>query len=71
MAVPAWKYAGAAWNSAEKASFLGGPRDPVTSYGSALRVNLLGFAVAEFAFVHPNDRPGKSWYWQISLQPGF
>jgi WD40 repeat protein len=62
---------GVAWTDAEKAGFLGGPRDPVTSWGAALRVNLLGFAVGEIALVHPQDRPIKGWYWQFALQPGF
>ncbi len=63
--------AGVAWTSSEKASFLGGDRKPVTSYGVALRLNLLGFAVGEVDYVHPNDRPDKSWYWKFNLQPGF
>jgi dipeptidyl aminopeptidase/acylaminoacyl peptidase len=63
--------AGVAWRQEEKASFLGGSRKAVTSFGPALRLNLLGFAVGELAFVHPNDRPNKGWYWQFSLQPGF
>ncbi len=63
--------AGAAWTSEEKVRFLNGPRNGVSSYGGALRVSLLGFAVAELDLVHPNQRPGKSWYWEFSLQPGF
>jgi len=63
--------AGTAWTQTEKAAFLGGPRDAVTSHGVALRVNLLGFAVGELDYVHPNDRPDKGWYWVFSLQPGF
>jgi hypothetical protein len=39
--------------------------------GGAFRVNLLGFAVAEIAYVHPNDRPLKGWYWQFDIQPGY
>jgi len=62
---------GVAWRAGDLATFLGGHREAVTSYGSALRVNVFGIAVAEWAFVHPNDRPGKGWYWQFSLQPGF
>ena len=41
------------------------------SAGFAFRVNLLGFAVGEVDFVHPNQRPGKGWTWQFGLQPGF
>lgn len=60
-----------AWTEDDKASFLGGDRKPVTSHGVALRLNVLGFVIAEFDFVHPNDRPDKGWYWQFGLQPGF
>ncbi len=63
--------AGVAWTDADGARFLGGGRGGVSSVGTALRVNLLGFAVAEIAYVHPNDRPLKGWYWQFNLQPGF
>lgn len=62
---------GVAWTSSEDARFMGGTRTPVSSIGTALRLNLLGFAVAEIAYVHPNDRPLKGWYWQFNLQPGF
>jgi WD40 repeat protein len=63
--------AGVAWNNGERPSFLGGTRDPLTSHGLSLRINLFGYAVGEMAFVHPNDRPGKGWHWQFMLQPGF
>jgi hypothetical protein len=63
--------AGVAWTDGQEAAFLGGTRRPVSSHGGALRVNLLGFAVAEIAYVHPNQRPVKGWYWLFSLQPGF
>jgi len=63
--------AGGAWTRARKASFLGGDAATVSSYGTAMRLNLFGFAVGELAYVHPNDRPLKGWHWQFSLQPGF
>ena len=63
--------AGVAWTSNQKPSFMGGSREVVTSIGGLLRVNIFGFAVVEFAFVHPNNRPRKNWYWQIGFQPGF
>jgi Tol biopolymer transport system component len=69
--VAAFYDAGVAWTQADKASFLGGDRRPVTSRGLALRMNLFGFAVGEAAYVHPDDRPDKGWYWLFSLQPGF
>jgi Tol biopolymer transport system component len=69
--VAAFYDAGVAWTEASKARFLGGGRNGVSSYGGAFRVNLLGFAVAEISYVHPNDRPVKGSYWVFALQPGF
>ena len=63
--------AGTAWTRDDKTRILGGPRRPVTSYGITFRANLLGFAIGEADLVHPNDRPGQGWYWELSLQPGF
>jgi outer membrane protein assembly factor BamA len=63
--------AGVAWNRGEKPSFLGGTRDGVASAGAALRVNFLGFAVGEFSFAHPYQRPGRGWVFQFNLSPGF
>ena len=63
--------AGVAWRKNDEPDFLGGTREMVTSYGGALRVNLFGLAIGEVAYVHPNDRPLKSWHWQFNLQPGF
>jgi hypothetical protein len=64
---------GVAWTSGNKAKFLGGDRDFVTSVGTALRVNVLGFLVAEVDYVHPLDRPNasKNWRWQFNFSPGF
>jgi hypothetical protein len=63
---------GLAWDSQNEPSVLGsGTRDPVFSAGAGLRINLLGFAVAEVDLVHPFDRPDKGWVWQFELQPGF
>jgi len=65
--------AGLAWDNVNKPSgiFGSGTRDPVFSAGAGLRINLLGFAVAEVDLVRPFDRPGKGWVWQFELQPGF
>jgi hypothetical protein len=46
-------------------------RDGVSSAGAALRVNLFGFAVGEFDFVKPFQRPQQGWMFQFSLAPGF
>jgi hypothetical protein len=64
--------AGVAWNKGQRPEFLmNGTRPGVSSYGAAMRVNLLGFLVAEVDLVHPNDRPGKGWYWELNFAPGF
>jgi outer membrane protein assembly factor BamA len=64
--------AGLAWDTVNKPSVFGsGTRDPVFSAGAGLRLNLLGFAVAELNLVRPFDRPEKGWLWQFELQPGF
>jgi WD40 repeat protein len=62
---------GLAWDSHNEPSFTGGDRKPVFSAGAGLRINLLGFAVAELNMVHPFDRPGKGVVWEFNLQPGF
>jgi outer membrane protein assembly factor BamA len=46
-------------------------KDPVASYGVAVRANLFGFAVAEIDYVRPVHRPGRGWVWQFNLRPGF
>jgi outer membrane protein assembly factor BamA len=63
--------AGVAWSRSQEPDFLGGDRDPVTSYGVALRTNLYGVVIIELDFVHPNDRPDKGWLWQLGFTPGF
>jgi hypothetical protein len=63
--------AGAAWTRGDKVNFLGGSRRPVTSYGATVRVNILGFAIGEINYAHPNDRPAKRWVWEFNLSPGF
>jgi outer membrane protein assembly factor BamA len=62
---------GIAWNSGEKPAILGGARDGVSSAGATLRVNLMGFAVGQFDFVRPLQRPGRGWVFQFNLTPGF
>jgi Tol biopolymer transport system component len=63
--------AGVAWNRGETPTVLGGSRGGVSSAGAALRVNLLGFAVGEFSFAHPFQRPGRNWIFQFNFSPGF
>jgi len=71
MEVAAFYDAGVAWTNGDEARLLGGGRPGVSSYGTTFRVNVLGFLIAEIAYVHPNDRPLKGWYWLFNLQPGF
>src|SRR4051794_9848701 len=63
--------AGMAWTGEESPSLSGGDRTPVYSAGTGFRFNLFGFAVAEVNLVHPFDRPGRHWLWELNLQPGF
>jgi len=63
--------AGAAWSGNDQIHLTGDTKNVVTSHGLAMRANLFGFLIGELDFVHPNDRPNKSWYWQFSVQPGF
>jgi len=62
---------GVAWGSTSRPSFAGGDQTPVSSFGGVMRINLLGFAVAEIDYVRPLNRPGRGWMWQFNLMPGF
>jgi len=62
---------GVAWTNDVKPGFLGGDRDWVRSVGATLRFNAFGYAVGEFDYVRPLDRPGRGWMWQFNLTPGF
>ena len=61
---------GVAWNAGQTPFETAG-RNGVSSSGVSLRVNLFGFAVGEFAFSHPWQRPQKGWVFQFNLAPGF
>jgi hypothetical protein len=63
--------AGVAWTSDLKPDFLGGSREVVRSAGIGLRFNAFGYAIGEFDYVRPLDRPGRGWVWQFNLTPGF
>jgi Tol biopolymer transport system component len=63
--------AGVAWTRDDRPTFAGGERRPVASAGVTLRTNLLGFAVGQFDFAYPFQRPGRGWVWSFSLSPGF
>jgi outer membrane protein assembly factor BamA len=62
---------GVAWEPGDNPSFFGGDRRPVASTGVTFRVNLMGFAIGQFDFVRPLDRPAKGWMFQFHLSPGF
>jgi len=62
---------GVAWTKSDRPTFLGGDRRPVSSAGVSLRANLFGFAVGQFDFAYPFQRPGRGWVWGFSLTPGF
>lgn len=63
--------AGIAWYRVDDRAVLRGARKPVSSYGASLRLNLLGFAIAQISYVQPQHRPLKSWHWEFALIPGF
>jgi outer membrane protein assembly factor BamA len=62
---------GTAWNNGERPEVLGGARGGVASAGVAFRVNLFGFAVGEFDFARPFQRPGRGWIFGFNLMPGW
>jgi Tol biopolymer transport system component len=62
---------GVTWGRSDRLNFGDTDSKPVSSVGAALRVNVLGFAVAEINYVRPLQRPGRGWLWQFSLRPGF
>ena len=62
--------AGVAWRTTELEAFRTQSRSVVRSYGSSLRVNVLGFFVAQLSYVRPMDRP-TGWRWEFSVVPGF
>jgi len=63
--------AGIAWNRAESLRFADLKDRLTSSYGFSLRVNLLGYAVAQISYVRPLDRLDRSTLWEFALIPGF
>jgi hypothetical protein len=63
--------AGVAWDSASKPALFGGERQLVKSTGAVARLNLFGFAILQFDWVKPLDRPGKGAYFTFNLLSGF
>jgi hypothetical protein len=66
--------AGVAWSKGESARFAFDrntiDRVPVTSYGVAARVNLLGYAVLEAYYAFPTHRK-RGWHWGFNFAPGW
>jgi WD40 repeat protein len=62
---------GVAWNHGESPAILGGSRAGVGSAGMAFRVNVFGFAVAQFDIARPFQRATGGWVFQFNLSPGF
>jgi hypothetical protein len=63
--------AGVAWDGPSKPTFFGGERGGVSSVGTTIRFNLLGFAIGQFDWARPLQRDARGWVFQFSLQPGF
>ena len=59
--------AGVAWNRADRPQFLDGTRKWVSSVGVGARVNVFGYAVAEFNLARALDRPGRGWQFVFNL----
>jgi hypothetical protein len=63
--------AGVSWFSGQRPEIFGGDRELLTSIGAAVRVNVLGFLVAQVSYARPFQRPGVGGVWQWTLSPGF
>lgn len=63
--------AGVAWSAGETPQWVGGSRRGMASTGVSFRVNVLGFAIGEFAFSRPLQRRREGWVFQFNLSPGF
>ena len=64
--------AGVAWTQSTRPRFFNdGARQWVTSAGFGARVNLFGFAIAEFNMARPINRPQRGWMFVFNLRPGF
>ncbi len=64
---------GIAWREEgeDRAWFLGGKRELISSAGVGIRVNLFGYFVLGLSYVTPFDRPMKKSYFQLTFTPGF
>lgn len=58
-------------NADDRPWFLKGDRQLLKSTGIGLRTNLFGAIILGVDYVKPLDRPNKSWYFQLTITPGF
>ena len=70
--------AGVAWGEGSTVKFTRSPGDdpllvrtPLKSWGSSIRVNMLGLMILRFDYAKPIDRPRNKAYWTISVGPAF
>ncbi|HET7790836.1 MAG TPA: BamA/TamA family outer membrane protein [Gemmatimonadales bacterium] len=69
--------AGVAWNGGDQLKLSYSPtnsigvRSPLKSYGTSIRVNMLGWVILRFDYTKPINRPHNNAYWTISLGPTF
>jgi len=63
--------AGLSWTREDRPAFLGGDRQVVRSAGAAVRMNMFGLFVLEFAASHPFDRIAGGVQWQVMMRQGF
>jgi hypothetical protein len=62
---------GAAWRKTEMIPFFQtNSRHLVQSYGTTLRVNILGMAIGQMSYVYPMDR-SRGWHFEFALTSGF
>lgn len=62
--------AGMAWNSTSRPTTIG-TRSWISSAGLGARVNVFGYAVAEFNVARALDRADRGWSFVFNLRPGF
>jgi Tol biopolymer transport system component len=69
---------GVAWSTGDQVKWNRGTGDdlllvrtPVRSYGTSIRMNLLGFVVLRFDYTKPLNRGYTKAYWTVSLGPTF
>jgi len=59
------------WQRTASDSDIVAVRTPLRSWGTSIRVNMLGLMILRFDYAKPLDRPRNKSYWTISLGPTF